>query len=113
MKKKLTFILSVVLIIMACFAFIFSFPTSDVDFRGLIEDIDKYDDVWIIKVLDSTDTNYVREVYIDTKTKILDVDNTVIPLSNIQEGIFVDISFRRKSDETIADKVKIFSPDKY
>ena len=34
-----------------------------------------------------------------------------IPLSEIDEGIFVDVTFRKKSEQTIADKVKIFSPE--
>lgn len=113
MKKKLIVILSVLVLVMGVFAFIFSVPSSDVDFRGLIKEIDKYDDVWILSVLDSTDTNYIREVTVDTKTKILNSSGDDMPLAEIKEGVFVDISFRAKTDEEVADKVKLFSPGNY
>lgn len=111
MKKKLIVVLSILILIMAVFTFIFSVPSSDVDFRGLIKSIDKYDNYWAISVLDSTDTNYTKTIYIDTKTKILSANDESIPLSEIDEGIFVDVTFRKKSEQTIADKVKIFSPE--
>jgi hypothetical protein len=113
MKKRLIVILSVAVLVMGVFAFIFSVPSTDVDSRGLIKEIEKYDDAWIISVLDSTDTNYIRKVTIDTKTKILDSNGNVIPLSEIEQGVFVDITFRAKTKEKFADKVKIFSPQNY
>ena len=111
MKKKLIVILSILILIMAVFTFIFSVPSSDVDFRGLIETINKYDSYWEVMVLDSTDTNYTRVVYIDTQTKILDSNGESIPLANIGKGTFIDVTFRKNSKQTIADKVKIFSPE--
>ena len=111
MKKKLVLILSVLILIMAVFTFIFSVPTNDIDFRGLIENVDKYDNYWAISDLDSTDTNYTKTIYIDTKTKILSADDESIPLSEIDEGVFVDVTFRKKTEQKVADKVRIFSPE--
>lgn len=113
MKKRLIVILSVAVLVMGVFTFVFSVPSTDVDSRGLIKEIEKYDDAWIISVLDSTDTNYIRKVTIDAKTKILDSNGNVIPLSEIEQGVFVDITFRAKTKEKFADKVKIFSPQNY
>ena len=110
MKKKAIIILSVVAVIMAFFCFICALPSSDVDFRGLITKIEKGEDAWAITVLDSTDTNYSRTFYIDTKTKFLDTDRKEISLSEIKEGIFIDVTCAEGSNFSLADKVKIFSP---
>ncbi len=110
MKKTAIIILSAVVLIMAVFCVIYALPDNDVDFRGLITDIDKNDDNWAVSVLDSTDTNYTRIFYIDTKTKILDKDGKEIPLSKISIGTFIDVTCAEGSNFLIADKVKIFSP---
>ncbi len=109
MKKKAIIILSVAVVIMAVFCFICALPSSDVDFRGLITKIEKGEDAWAITVLDSTDTNYSRTFYVDTKTKILNENRKEISLSEISEGTFVDVTCAEGSGFTLADKVKIFS----
>ncbi len=111
MKRNAIIILSIVVVIMAVFCIICALPSNDVDFRGLITEIEKGEDMWAITVLDSTDTNYSRTFYVDTKTKILDADEKVISLSEIDEGTFVDVTCAEGSNFSLADKVKIFSPD--
>ncbi len=111
MKKTAIIVLSVIVIVMAVFCIIYALPSNDVDFRGQVKTINKNSDSWIVTVLDSTDTNYLREFCIDTKTKILGADGKSIPLSEIKEGVFVDVTCAEKSEFKIADKVKIFSPN--
>ena len=111
MKKTAIIILSVLCIFMAVFCIIYAFPSNDVDFRGLITKIEKGEDAWAITVLDSTDTNYSRTFYIDTKTKFFDAHRKEISLSEIKEGIFIDVTCAEGSDFSLADKVKIFSPE--
>lgn len=111
LKKTAIIVLTAVVVFMAVFCIICALPSNDVDFRGLITKIEKGEDAWAITVLDSTDTNYSRTFYVDTKTKILDENRKEISLSEIKEGTFIDVTCAEGSDFSLADKVKIFSPE--